>query len=1006
MITNEFKQGYKNLNPEQKQAVDEIEGPVMVIAGPGTGKTQIITLRIANILLKTQVNPENILALTFSESASFEMRNRLLEIIGTPAFRVEIETFHSFSNNVIKNYPDEFSLLLASENITETEQIELIEKLIDTLHLNFLRPFGDPLYYLKDILGAINDLKKEGVTSEQLRESINKQKKDFEKIKDLYHEKGKFRGEMKGKYVDLKKDIEKVEEFLLVFDAYQISLVKEKKYDFNDMLLEVIKALKLNKSLLLRLQEKYHYILVDEHQDTNAAQNKLVELLLSFYKNPNIFVVGDEKQAIYRFQGASLENFLYFRKIYPTVKLINLQENYRSHQLILDASGSLIAKNISANILPQKKLKANSVIKAQKIKLAVVSSYDLEYEYVAADIKEKIAKGLSPSEIAVLARRNSDLSPLTQSLNRLDIKFIIQADQNILSDLEIQKLLLIFQSIANPIDEALLIKALHVDFLGIDPFDVYKLIEFSKKSKKEFSKVIEKINKKLIKKLDLKKALDLVSFYSKYKNWVSKNDNVPFDDLFIEVVNGSGFKKFILKSSNRYQLLNKLNGLFNEIKLRLYKNPKFNLTEFINLLHTVEKHKIALRAKMEHSQDEGVRLFTVHKSKGLEFEWVYIINCFDGRWGNSRKRGAKIKLPWTYLGVDIKADIPFEEIEDERRLFYVAMTRAKRGIILTFSKFGIDGKEQHPSQFIQEIEPKFTEIIDTSKFEKSFDKSQIFDLPKSLTLDPKNKKYLKQLFFEKGLSVTGLDNFLTCPWKYFFRNLITLPDVKNKSLIFGTAIHSALDSFIKLRKAKLLSSQFLIDKFKEFLDKEALSDKDRIELLKKGESILKQFYEKIIPTWPENIQSEMNIRGVQLSEEIILNGRLDMIEQLSKTGSIRVHDFKTGKIKSRAQIDGTKIESKYNYKRQLVFYKILLDRYKEGLFKMQEGVIDFIEPNEKGNFRSEIFNITEQDAIDLESVIKSVAGQIIHLTFWDTKCGDKNCEYCQLRQMVFANTGR
>ena len=265
------------------------------------------------------------MALTFSGSAAFEMRNRLVEIIGTPAFRVEIATFHSFSNDVIKNYPDEFSQLLSSENITETQQIELLEKLIETLNLKLLRPFGDPLYYLKDILGAINDLKKEGVFPKKLRDGIENQKKDFEKIDDLYHGKGKYKGEMKGKYVDIKKDIEKLEEFLLVFDSYQKALAAGKKYDFNDMLLEVVKALESNKSLLLRLQEKYQYILVDEHQDTNAAQNKLIELLLNFYENPNIFVVGDEKQAIYRFAGASLENFLYFRKIYPAVKLINLQ---------------------------------------------------------------------------------------------------------------------------------------------------------------------------------------------------------------------------------------------------------------------------------------------------------------------------------------------------------------------------------------------------------------------------------------------------------------------------------------------------------------------------------------------------------------------------------------------------------------------------------------------------------------------------------------------------------
>lgn len=1001
MITNEFKKAYKNLNPAQKLAVDEIEGPVMVIAGPGTGKTQVLTLRIANILLKTQVNPENILALTFSESASFEMRERLSGIIGTPAFRVEISTFHSFTNNIIKNYPDEFPKLLSSESLTEIEQIEIIETLIGSLDLKYLRPFGEPLYYIKQILAAINDLKKEGISEEKFLTAIKKQKKDFKNIDDLDHEKGVYKGEMKGKYQELEKEIKKIEEFLIVFESYQNVLQKEKKYDFNDMLLEVIKVLESNKSLLLRIQEKYQYILIDEHQDTNAAQNKLVEFLASFYDVPNLFVVGDEKQAIYRFQGASLENFLYFKKLYPKAKLINLQKNYRSHQTILDATGSLIEKNISSNILPQKKLLAGRVFKNEKIQVAELSDYNLEYEYVASNIERKISKGVNPSEIAVLSRRNIDLIPLAHSLDRVGIKFIITADSDILTDLQIQKVLILLEAINNPYDESLFIKVMHIDFLNIDPFDIYRLINFVKKEGKNIFKLIEE--KKLINKLDLQNHKLITGFYSKYKGWVSLNDNIPFDDLFVKVINESGFKKYFLQTQQRYQTLNKLTGLFDEIKLRLKKNPQFNLADFLNLLQTVKKHQVSLRAKVENTWEDGVRLLTVHKSKGLEFEHVFIINCFDGRWGNSKRRGGKIKIPWDYLGQEIKTVAKFEEIEDERRLFYVGMTRAKREVILTYSKLGLEGKEQLPSQFLQEINQKFLEKIETSDFNKKFNKIVLFDLPKLTKIDPKNKKYLQRLFLEKGLSVTGLENFLECPWKYFFRNLVVLPDVKNKYMIFGTVVHSALSSFIKTRNFKKIDELFLVDKFKEFLEKEAITEKDKIELLEKGEKALKPFYSQIIPTWQQNLQSEMSIRGVKFEDGIILNGKIDMIEILSNEGAVRVHDFKTGKQKTRSQIDGSNEKSKYNYLRQLIFYKILLDMYREGLFRMREGVIDFIEPDDKGRFRSEIFTIKEKDVQDLEKIIKSVANQIINLEFWDQECGVNNCEYCTLRAMTFSS---
>lgn len=1001
MITPQFKKAYKGLNKEQKKAVDFIEGPVMVIAGPGTGKTQILTLRIANILLKTHINPENILALTFSESASFEMRQRLSEIIGTPAFRVEISTFHSFANSIIHSYPDEFPYLLSSESITEVEQMELLEKLLNLLNLKLLKPFGDPLYYLKDILAAIGNLKKEGVVPGDLVNAISKQEKDFENIADLYHEKGQYgpkvrddgvvtKGEMKGKYQELKKGIEKTEEFLNLFEAYQKALISEKKYDFNDMILEVIKAFETNKSLLLRIQEKYQYILIDEHQDTNAAQNKLIEKIAGFYKEPNLFVVGDANQAIYRFQGASLENFLYFQKLYKNAKLINLQNNYRSHQVILDASDSLIEKNISANLLPKKNLLAHTKLKEEKIKVVKLTNYQMEYEYVASDIAKKIKGGCDPADLAVLARRNADLDEMTKALKRKGIKSIIPADMDVISDHRIQKLIVILKSLNKPFDEINLIKAMHVDFLNIDPFDIYKLLNEAKKEKISFAHYLEKMKKG-----------PLQVFYSKYKGWIKLNENIPFDDLFVKIINESGFLEHILKSDERYQVLTKLTAFFDEIKLQISKNSKYNLSDFLKLLKIAQKHKISLRAKNENFYEEGVKLLTVHKSKGKEFDFVYLINCFDGRWGKSRARGVRIKIPWEYLGSNIKTDLDLDMIEDERRLFYVALTRARKGIMLTFAKTGIEGREQLASQFLQEINTEFLEEIDVISFEKNFDRSVLFETPVAKAISPMDKKYLQNLFAQKQLSVTALENFMECPWKYFFRNLISLPDVKNKHLIFGTAMHTTLDAFIKVRNLKKPGLSFLINKFDEVLEKEAMSENDLLEIREKGKKALSLLSDNVLRLWPKDIISEMRIRGVRLSEGIVLGGRIDMIEPLSKDGAVRVHDFKTGKAKARAQIDGTKLDSKYNYFRQLVFYKILIERYKGGLFNMREGVIDFVEPDEKGRFRSEVFEVKDQDVRGLEELIKSTADQIINLKFWDTGCNEESCEYCSLRNMVF-----
>ncbi|MBI2017574.1 ATP-dependent helicase [Candidatus Daviesbacteria bacterium] len=986
MITNEFKLAYKNLNPQQKEAVDEIEGPVMVLAGPGTGKTQILTVRIANILLKTQVNPENILALTFSESAAYEMRKRLAEIIGTPAFRVEISTFHSFANDIIKNYPDEFPYLLSAESITEIEQLEILERLLEKDDFKILRPFGDSLYYIRDILSSINNLKKEGISHKRLEEAINKWQEEFVSAPDLYHEKGKYKGEMKGKYIDLKKDIEKCREFLKIFTLYQQTLIDEKKYDFSDMLIEAVKVLQKEKDLLLRLQEKYQYILIDEHQDTNSAQNKLVELISSYYDNPNLFVVGDISQAIYRFQGASLENFLFFKKLYKRAKMINLQKNYRSYQTILDAATSLIEKNISANILPSVRLTSNNKKTGSRIKVVKLSDYNLEYEYIGEEIKDLIKKGANISEIAVLARRNADLFPLVEVLNKKGIKFIISSDDDVLESDQIKKLILILESLASPFDEYYLSRVMQIDFLGFDPFDLYKTIHFAKKEKISFISALEKNEKFKL-------------FLQTYKGWITLSVNIPFDDLFVKIIDESGLMKDILSKSDRYQVLNKLTALFNQIKQNTYKNPAFSLSDFLYLLETSKKHKVTISTKDQKTLDEGVRLMTVHKSKGLEFETVFIINFFDSRWG-SRKKDAKIAIPWKFLGENVKTEVEFEKLEDERRLLYVGLTRAKKNIYLTYPAVSIEGREQLPSQFLQEINDQFVEYIDTVKFEKSFDKKDLFANSKPIKISAKNKKYLQSLFLEKGLSVTGLGNFLECPWKYFFINLVSLPDVKNKFLIFGTAIHNALDYFIKARHYKKINEKILIDKYLEVLDKSALSETDYKELVEKGKKVLINYFHQIIPTWPKDLQSEMQIKGVKFSNNLILNGRLDMIEVI-RGNIVSVHDFKTGKPRSRSQIDGSKDDKKYNYLRQLVFYKLLLDRYKNGLFKMNEGVIDFIEPDEKGKFKSEIFSISESQVKELEKLIKSVGDQIINLTFWDQTCGKKDCKYCELRTLSF-----
>lgn len=1014
MISNKFKDFYNQLNPAQKKAVNNIEGPVMVVAGPGTGKTQVLTLRIANILLKTDIEPENILALAFSESAALNMRTRLVDIIGTPAFRVEISTFHSFCNDIIKSHPEDFPHLISSNSITELEQIEIVENIILNSDLKLLKPFGDPLYYVRSSLKAIDELKKEGVTVDKFKEAVEKQKIDFEKIEDLYHEKGSYQGEMKGKYQELERDIAKNEELLIIYKKYQKALIEQKVYDFNDMLLEALQILEENRGLLLSLQEKYHYVLIDEHQDTNTAQNKIIELLCSFHENPNLFVVGDEKQAIFRFQGASLENFLYFKTLYPEAILINLVDNYRSNQTLLDGAGSLISQNSMANVLlPEgSNLVAKAGLENELIKVAALSDYHGEYYFVAEDIQKRIDLGVSLSDIAVIARNNKDLLVLAEILEQKGINFVLDSDQNIFLDPQIKKLILFFKAIHNFGDDAAIFTALHIDCIDCTPLDVFKIMRYCQKNKTPVIEVIS--DQRLLRQLNLENPRRFIEFFERLKSWEKLSFNEGFESLFVAVLNDSGLLNWVLKQPNSIDILDKITGLFEDIKLQVLKRVDYSLSDFIRYLELLQKHEIVLKKSVRTFQKEAIRLLTAHKSKGLEFDFVYIINSFDGHFGNPKKRGGMFKIPWEDLGVKLKLGIDLDENErnsstneDERRLFYVALTRARKVAMISYSTRGLDSKEQVPSQFISEISENCKEDLDCAGFELSFlNHKEIILAPKTKTslIQLQNKEFLNQIFLDRGLSVTALSNYLQCPWKYFYRNLLLLPDVKNKTLIFGSAIHKALSIYLKSLSYGEKKLDRLLGAYKDYLLKEPLTEKDLAELLDKGQRVLSGYFENTACKWESNLTSEMYIKGIKLSDQLYLNGMIDMIEPIrlrsgQASGVVRVYDFKTGRVKSKNQISDDS-EGHYNYQQQLTFYKILIDNYQFRKWKVVEGVIDFVEPDTKGKYHREVFKITSEDVEKLKNLTQKVGEEIWNLDFWDRRCGNSKCEYCVLADMT------
>jgi DNA helicase-2/ATP-dependent DNA helicase PcrA len=987
-----FQKHYKRLNAEQKMAVDAIDGPVMVVAGPGTGKTQILTLRIANILRETDTRPENILALTFTESGVVSMRRRLSEIIGSPSYSVVISTFHGFCNDIIKNYPEDFPRIIGSQNITEVDQINIIEDAITKLPLKEIKPFGDTFHYIKDILKSINDLKKEGIDPDEFSKLMKKELKDFNAITDLYHEKGAHKGKMKGDYQGLLRDIRKNEELAEVYEYYEKQLTKAKLYDYNDMIMEVLRELSANKDLLLILQEQHQYILVDEHQDTNNSQNKIMELLCNFHPNPNIFVVGDEKQAIFRFQGASLENFIYFKKLYPKAKLIILEENYRSTQAILDSAHSVLQG--------EKKLKSNARHENIKIRLYEFPFSETELYFLAKDIKTKIESGAAPQEIAVLYRDNKDVFPLAKMFEKIGIPFSIESDQDLMDDHDIKKIILLLQTINEFGQPEKLFEALHIDFLNIHPLDIYKLAAYSAKNKISPYDIIR--SKKTMSGLDLDSETDINGFYMKLAGWATMSKNQSLPDFFEFLIRESGFLAYLMKQPDAIEKMNKLNGLFDEIKTLIEKHKNFKLKDFLDYINTLESHNLLIKKSLGQKSAKQVRFMTAHKSKGQEFEYVYIINAYNGHWGNKRRTNL-LSLPNSVFSLSDGLSAKDEKNNDERRLFYVALTRAKKAVAITYSKEGSTKKEQLPCQFIREIKPEFLDVMPTEKYEKEFEseKEITFSPPKTKGTDMKDKEFIKELFMQRGFSVTALNNYLRCPWSYFYTNLLRIPKASTKHELYGTAVHNALKDFFGIFKERTPDKQFLIDKFAFYLNREPLQEKDFKESLEKGKKALGGYYETYKNMFITPIATEFNIAGIMLTPEVRLTGKIDKIELIGAGNEVNVVDYKTSKPKTRGEMEGSTENSNGDIKRQIIFYNLLLNKYENGKkFKMVSGDIDFIEPDGKGRYKKERFSINPEEIDELEKLILKTTNEILSLSFWDKSCEDEKCEFCALRKMM------
>lgn len=977
-----FLEAYGKLNEGQKLAVDSIEGPVFVIAGPGTGKTQVLTLRIANILRTTDTPPEAILALTFTEAAAAEMRARLARVIGSTAWRVRIHTFHGFAETLVSRYPDEFPRIVGAAIATDAERAEILDAALLKADVKHLRPYGDPLYYHGQVARAISTMKRENVTPEKLAERMDEEQKAFDAIPDKVHEKGKYAGKMKGDFEKLQKKLEKTIDLLAVYRAYEEGLTERRRYDFDDLILEAVRALTENDGFLRQVQESTLYVLADEHQDANRAQNALLELLSEYHERPNLFIVGDEKQAIYRFQGADLDNVHYFRQRYEDTRIIALVENYRSQQTILDSALSLIEKSSDERLSRAPLLSRNG---GSKKPIAIVScpSPESELATLAASIRAALAEGVPANEIAVLVRRNRDVADMGEGLMRHGIRISAKGEGNALHNRYVLALLRLLTAIAAPRDEHMA-GILTLPAFPLSAADAWRVMQQAKREKKPVFEVLrseESLGEARLASIENARALGALI------EDLAREASIERPAVIAEsALKRSGLLPAILKAPDRAESLGAVRSLLTLFEDLARREHSAQLPRALQLIALYEEREMSLSGRV-FTDETRVKVMTVHSAKGREFRRVYIPRATESAW-STRARAEHFHLPDVLSGS--------AELEDERRLFYVAITRAKEEVLVSYSLTRGEDRAEEPFSLLEDLDERLVERRIAEEAPDPLEREEASERNEGASED--DLATLRAAFLAQGLSPTALNNYLECPWHYFYVNLLRIPEAENKFMLYGTAIHAALKRYADGRnQGQDIGPDGLYAAFERTLERSALTDRDIIELKEKGKRSLALWHEARKDAWPERVEAEQAAEAylaLEDDEPLLLRGAFDRVDTVP--GGVRVIDYKTGKPKSRNDIQGNTKSGDGNYYRQLTFYKLLLARA-ETPRQMQEGVIEFVEPDEKGNIRTEAFEIPDTDVEALEALIRKSAREILSLSFWNDSCAEEDCSWCLIR---------
>ncbi|MBC8045350.1 MAG: ATP-dependent helicase [Fimbriimonadaceae bacterium] len=1022
-----FDTAYSTLNEGQKNAVDAVEGPVLVIAGPGTGKTQILAVRIGKILEQTDTLPENILCLTYTDAGTIAMRKRLSDFIGPDAYRVHIYTFHAFCNHIIQSHSDYFGKR-ELEQISELENVNYIEEILNGLNINHpLKKFkGDLSYDTKKLQNLFQIMKEEDWSSEKISREIDNYLNDLPNRNEYIYKRANAKtgvrvGDVKQN--DINKEKEKMETLRAaanLFPIYENKMTANGRYDYSDMILWVVKAFKENETILRTYQEQYLYFLVDEFQDTNGAQFEILQQLINYWEVPNVFAVGDDDQSIYEFQGARVKNIMDFYHAYENnIDVVVLTENYRSTQPILDTAKVVIDNNKERLTHLIEGLNKNLISANTERKIFFIQPAIEEYENPAQEFAgilmqvEQLQKNNFPlHEIAVIYHRHKQAENLIQLFEKRKIPYNVKKKINILDLPLVENILNFFRYLEMESKfphkgEHFLFMMMHYPYFGIHPHDIAYIAAYlsNKKTGTTWRTTISDI--KILCEIKLKDVDAIIKFEKTITHWLTEMHNITLQMLFEKVINESGLLKNIILDSEREWLLEVITTLFDHIKTESIKTPRLSITQFLETLHQMEIHSLQLPLNKNISNEHGVNFITAHSAKGLEFESVFMLGSTKDKWERARSNNFNYGLPDTLTNTKDATGI-----ESLRRLFFVAMTRAKQNLHISFSKTKEDGKEAEHTQFIAEvmngteIKIEEKEIPSSIMIEYAIASLTETEKPK---IDLFDKQFIQNKIDGYILSASALNKYLDCPLKFYFENIIKIPQAKNDSMSFGTAVHYALRKIFERMKEDPYKQFPQVDiVLKDFeyemqRNKDSFTEKQFENRILMGRKLLPEYYNQYSNSWNKIVVTEFPLRNI-VFDHIPITGVFDKIE--FDGNNVNVIDYKTGSVtyardKLKAPDDKNPIGG--DYWRQIMFYKILLDNYKSKNWKMISGEIDFLEKDPaKNQFIKHKFYLEAGEIETVKQQIKETYQNIKDMKFIEG-CGEKDCEWCNFVRENYKN---